>query len=90
MFTRRGHDIPLNRISDVSYEKGILDRILGCGTLVISDASEQGRVELHDIPRVEKAQLILSDLLYHGTRETNDDAEDLERAILGERRHLDG
>ncbi len=74
VFTRRGHDIPLNRISDVSYEKGILDRIFGCGTLVISDASELGRVELHDIPRVEKAQLILSDQLHHGTRETNDDA----------------
>lgn len=74
VFTRRGHDIPLNRISDVSYEKGILDRIFGCGTLVIADASELGRVELNDIPQVEKAQLMLSDQLHHGTRGTNDDA----------------
>ncbi|MEO5654312.1 MAG: PH domain-containing protein [Marmoricola sp.] len=74
VLTRRGHDIPLNRISEVSYEKGVLDRILGCGTLVISDASEQGRVELHDIPRVEQAQLILSDLLHHGTSGNHDDA----------------
>ena len=42
VFTRTGHDIPLNRISDVSYERGIVDRMLGCGTLVISDASERG------------------------------------------------
>lgn len=66
LFTRRGHDIPLNRISDVSYEKDVLDRILGCGTLVISDASTQGRVALPDVPQVERRQLQISDLLFHG------------------------
>ena len=66
VLTRRGHDIPLNRISDISYEKGVLDRMLGCGTLVISDASEVGRVELHDIPHVEQAQLTISEQLFRG------------------------
>ena len=66
VISRTGHDIPLARISDVSYEKDLLDRLLGCGTLVVSDASEQGRVALHDVPRVEKLQLQLSDLLFHG------------------------
>lgn len=65
VFTRRGHDIPLNRISDISYEKSLLDRMFGCGTLVVSDASELGRVELRDIPHVEQAQLTVSDELYH-------------------------
>jgi uncharacterized membrane protein YdbT with pleckstrin-like domain len=65
VFTRRGHDIPLNRISDISYEKGVIDRMFGCGTLVVSDASELGRVELRDIPRVEQAQLTVSDELFH-------------------------
>lgn len=68
VISRTGHDIPLTRISDVSYEKGLLDRILGCGTLIVSDASEQGRVQLTDVPQVEKRQLQLSDLLFHGTR----------------------
>jgi uncharacterized membrane protein YdbT with pleckstrin-like domain len=67
VFTRRGHDIPLNRISDISYEKSVVDRMFGCGTLVVSDASELGRVELRDIPRVEQAQLTVSDELYRGT-----------------------
>ncbi|RNL78608.1 PH domain-containing protein [Nocardioides marmorisolisilvae] len=66
VISRTGHDIPLSRISDVSYEKGLLDRLLGCGTLVVSDASEQGRVQLTDVPQVEKRQLQLSDLLFHG------------------------
>ena len=28
IFTRTGHDIPLNRISDIAYEKGLVDRML--------------------------------------------------------------
>ena len=72
ILTRRGHDIPMNRISDIEYEKGVIDRVFGCGTLVVSDASELGRVELHDIPRVEQAQLRVSDELFHGARKTDD------------------
>lgn len=64
ILSRRGHDIPVPRINDVSYEHGILDRILGCGTLVVSDASERGQVRLPDIPQVEQVHLQLSDLLY--------------------------
>jgi hypothetical protein len=41
--------------------------MLGCGTLVISDASEQGRVRLPDIPHVEQVQLKISDLLFGHT-----------------------
>jgi uncharacterized membrane protein YdbT with pleckstrin-like domain len=72
ILTRRGHDIPMNRISDISYEKGVIDRIFGCGTLVVSDASELGRVELRDIPRVEEAQLRVSDELFHGAHKADD------------------
>ncbi len=64
VITRRGHDIPLTRISDVAYEKDLLDRLLGCGTLVISDASTHGQVALPDIPHIEKVQRDLSDLLH--------------------------
>lgn len=63
LLSRRGHDIPLMRISDVAYDQGVLDRMLGCGTLVISDASTHGSVRLHDIPDVEKVQRALTDLL---------------------------
>ncbi len=76
VFTRRGHDIPLNRISDISYEKSLVDRFFGCGTLVVSDASELGRVELRDIPRVEQAQLTVSDELYHRADRTNPRSDD--------------
>ena len=48
---KEGRTIPLNRISGVDFEIGVIDRIFGCGTLVVSDASTDGRVELDDIPR---------------------------------------
>jgi len=64
VITRRGHDIPLSRISDVAYEKDLIDRLLGCGTLVISDASTHGQVALPDIPRVEDTQRKLNNLLH--------------------------
>jgi membrane protein YdbS with pleckstrin-like domain len=61
---KEGRTIPLNRISGVDFEIGVIDRIFRCGTLVVSDASTDGRVELHDIPDVEKVQLQVSDELH--------------------------
>jgi membrane protein YdbS with pleckstrin-like domain len=60
--TRRGHDIPLPRISDVASERGPVDRMLGCGTLVLADASDKS-VKLHDIPHVEHVQVTINKLL---------------------------
>jgi len=71
ILTRTGRDIPLFRINDVAYEKGLLDRLLGCGTLIISDATEKAGVVLPDIPHVERVQLQISELLF-----ANDDGND--------------
>lgn len=69
VIVRRGHDMPLARISDIAYEFGPIDRLLGCGTLVISDASTNGQIKLHDIPRVEEVQRKVNELIQgaHGT-----------------------
>jgi uncharacterized membrane protein YdbT with pleckstrin-like domain len=53
---KEGRTIPLNRISGVDFEIGIIDRLFGCGTLVVTDASEHGNVLLDDVPRVEEVQ----------------------------------
>lgn len=71
---KAGRTIPLNRISGVDFEIGLIDRLFGCGTLVVSDASEQGRVELEDIPRVEQVQLKVSEELHKlSQRRSSDD-----------------
>jgi uncharacterized membrane protein YdbT with pleckstrin-like domain len=61
---KEGRTIPLNRISGVDFEIGVIDRVFGCGTLVVSDASTDGSVELSDIPHVEQVQLQVSNELH--------------------------
>jgi uncharacterized membrane protein YdbT with pleckstrin-like domain len=70
---KEGRTIPLNRISGVDFEFGVIDRIFGCGTLVVSDASELGRVELEDVPRVEEVQLKVADELHRLSGHRSDD-----------------
>ena len=72
--TRRGRDIPLARINDVSFEKGLLDRLLGSGRLVVESAGEHGQILLNDIPRVEFTQATLFRLVEEEQRrlERND------------------
>jgi uncharacterized membrane protein YdbT with pleckstrin-like domain len=72
VFTRKGRAIPLYRVNDVTFEKGLLDRMLGCGTLVISDASEQTGMRLSDVPRIEWVHRQLTDLVF-GTDDGADD-----------------
>jgi uncharacterized membrane protein YdbT with pleckstrin-like domain len=64
---RQGRTIPLNRISGVDYDQGVTDRLFGCGTLVVSDASETGTVPLRDIPHVERAQQVVAEELHRVT-----------------------
>ena len=63
ILTRRGRDFPLARISDVSFSHGVLDRILGCGRLVVESAGEHGQLVLTEIPRVVDVQAQLFQLV---------------------------
>jgi len=72
VFSRTGRAIPLHRVNDVRFEKGLLDRLQGCGTLVISDASEQSGMRLRDVPRIEWVHRQLTDLVF-GTEDGADD-----------------
>jgi uncharacterized membrane protein YdbT with pleckstrin-like domain len=63
VLTRRGRDIPLSRITDVSFRKGVLDRLLGAGTLVVESAGEHGELTLSEIPNVEQVSVLLTQLM---------------------------
>ena len=76
---KEGRVIPLNRISGVDFEIGVIDRVFGCGTLVVSDASEQGRVLLNDIPKVEQVQMRVADELHRLTGDDPARQRDIER-----------
>jgi uncharacterized membrane protein YdbT with pleckstrin-like domain len=63
IIARNGRDIPLSRVTDVSFRKGLLDRLLGCGTLVVESAGEHGELTLTEIPHVERVQATLFQLV---------------------------
>ncbi|MET1005877.1 MAG: PH domain-containing protein [Propionibacteriaceae bacterium] len=63
ILNKTGKDLPLMRINDVSYERSLMDRMLGCGTLLIQTAAE-GAVVLDDVPDVEHVHLALTELLF--------------------------
>ncbi len=73
ILTRSGRVIPLQRINDVSFEKNIVDRMLGCGTLVVHDASEQGGLMLPDVPGVEAVHRAITDLVFSRQDGSDDD-----------------
>lgn len=64
---RHGRDMPLTKINDVSFtHNGLLDRMLGCGTLIVESAGENGQEQLDDIPHVESTQRELTNLIGGG------------------------
>jgi membrane protein YdbS with pleckstrin-like domain len=63
ILSKRSHDLPLSRVNDVSSERGLTDRVLGCGTLVVQTAAEGGSIVLVDVPDVEHVHATVTELL---------------------------
>jgi membrane protein YdbS with pleckstrin-like domain len=49
-------EIPLEAINDVRFEQGVIDRIVGAGSLLISSASTTGTNRFEDIRHPEEVQ----------------------------------
>jgi uncharacterized membrane protein YdbT with pleckstrin-like domain len=89
VFARDGRDIPLNRVNDVSFHHTFFERLLGTGVLTIESAGERGQVVLANIPRVEKIQSQLYELVEadHEAHTFDDgDAEKIAKSIAKEQR----
>ena len=56
IIARSGKDMPLSKLNDVQFNYTIIERMLGCGTLTVSSASEDGALVIRNIPRVEEIQ----------------------------------
>lgn len=53
---RQGRDMPLARVNDIHFSYSVIERILGCGTLVIESAGESGQLTIRAVPDVEVIQ----------------------------------
>lgn len=78
---RSRRDVPIQGIGDVRTERGFLDRLLGCGTLIVTDAGEFGQSVLPDVPRVKALQLTIADLIYVERRHPERFAEPADRGF---------
>lgn len=53
VLTRAGRDVPLVKINEVSFVQSMLDRMFGCGTLVVQSASEAGVLTIRRVPQIQ-------------------------------------
>lgn len=53
---KRGRDMPLSRVNDVSFSHTVFERIINCGTLTIESAGEHGQLVIAMVPNVEIVQ----------------------------------
>lgn len=56
IIARRGRDMPLSRVNDVSFGHTVLERFLNCGTIVVESAATQGQLVIANVPNVETIQ----------------------------------
>jgi uncharacterized membrane protein YdbT with pleckstrin-like domain len=80
VMARRGHDIPLVRITDASFTRTLLQRMLGCGRLTISTsgstAGQRGNVVIDDVPLIEDVQRAIQGLVSGAPRPVAADPPD--------------
>ena len=80
VLTRRGRDLALSRITDVSYTQTLWERIIDSGTLSIESAGDGGATVLRQIPSSEGVQQLLNHMV----------EEDLDRRSRESAGHIRG
>jgi membrane protein YdbS with pleckstrin-like domain len=63
VLARRGRDIGLSRITDVSYRQTLWERIVSSGTVTIESAGEGGATVLERIPDSDGVQQLLNHMI---------------------------
>ena len=63
ILARRGRDIGLSRITDVSYSQSVWERIINSGTVTIESAGDSGATVLKRIPDSDGVQQLLNHMI---------------------------
>lgn len=61
---KHSRELATNRITHVNVERGLLDRLFGCGTIILRDAASTEPVRLADVPHVHQVQRLIDDLRF--------------------------
>jgi uncharacterized membrane protein YdbT with pleckstrin-like domain len=63
ILSKSGKDITMSKITDVSFEQSMLDRIVGAGTLLIESAGDSPNEYLRNIPHSDDVQQLVNRLI---------------------------
>jgi uncharacterized membrane protein YdbT with pleckstrin-like domain len=69
--SKRGIEIPLERVNTVFFSQRLKERLLGYGDLVVESGGERGRQVISDVPHPERVQSVI-----HGAMEDEEDARE--------------
>ncbi len=59
VLSKRGIEIPLERVNNVSFKQSIFERMLGAGDLLIESGGEDGQQRFSDIRRPDRVQNLI-------------------------------
>ena len=59
VLAKKGREIPLDRVNDISFAQSIFERLIGAGDLMIESAGQQGQERYTDIPHPSKVQNVI-------------------------------
>ncbi len=86
LLRRKGVSIPLERVNNVNFEQGVIERMLDNGTLTIESAGETGDSVFRNIPDPDRARsLIFQQMEAYGDAKAARDASAVARAMQADR-----
>lgn len=65
VLSKRGQEVPLDRLNDVSYRQSLLGRVLGVGDLVLIPGGEGDRMVFHKVWRPALTQQVIANQIAH-------------------------
>lgn len=60
LIAKSGIEIPLERVNNVNFSQGVIERLLGAGDLLIESGGESGQQRFSDIRRPDEVQNLIS------------------------------
>jgi uncharacterized membrane protein YdbT with pleckstrin-like domain len=59
VISKSGIEIPLDRVNNVNFSQGIIERIIGAGDLLIESGGEDGQQRFTDVRHPERVQQVI-------------------------------
>ena len=71
VFAKAGREIPLERISDISYHQSLFERMIGAGDLLVDSVGDGGQQVLRMVPRPVRVQQAIHKQMAQGDAPAN-------------------